>query len=549
MTDLAALLTDDAAREGGRAAWLGWAAACPDPEAARIAALAAGGKVAEAEGRHGAIACGAPEATRIGMALLRAGGNAADAAAGAAFAMMVADPPNASPAGRAHILWDRPGAPAQAIDGATSAPGRLPDGLDHLPDARALPIPGAVRAILTLHDTAGRLPLAVVAAPARDLALDGFDLPEPLARIWAWRAPEIADPDARRVYLPGGAAPPAGARFVQPGLAAFFDRLIATGRDPFADPDFAADFARRLSAKGAFWRAEDLIAADPLPGETVAWDGPSWRLTSIGRQGWGHTLLRIVSLAASAGSRTPVEAEIAHLLAILRAFEERPEELRSLKPKPDPIPWETLRARLGEDLGPDWRAPPTLRRAVARARIGGGEERDTTHLSVVDRDGMRVALTQSIGPHFGARVADPETGILIAHSYRMAEAPEPRARDVTEQCPCLLDLGPARHALGGAGSERIPGAVAAVIRGLLEGHGLAAAITAPRANWVGDTVRLHVDAPPGLEDRLAAAGAGVAFTGRGPVDHLGIVQAAGRDDDGRVSAAADPAYAGTAAAE
>ena len=167
---------------------------------------------------------------------------------------------------------------------------------------------------------------------------------------------------------------------------------------------------------------------------------------------------------------------------------------------------------------------------------------------MIDGDGMRVALTQSIGPHFGARVADPETGILIAHSYRMAEAPEPGSRDVTEQCPCLLDIGAARYALGGAGSERIPGAVAAVVCGLLAGQDLFGAMCAPRVNWVGDTVRAHVDAPAGLEARLQAAGAPVAFTGRGPVDHLGIVQAAGRRTDGTFEAAADPAYSGAAIA-
>ena len=122
-----------------------------------------------------------------------------------------------------------------------------------------------------------------------------------------------------------------------------------------------------------------------------------------------------------------------------------------------------LVARLGDHLPADWASPAALSDAIGQARgPAAAEDRDTTHLSVVDAAGMRVALTQSIGPHFGARVADPETGILIPPSYRMAEAPAPGARDVTEQCPCLLDIGAARYALGGAGSERIPGAVAAV---------------------------------------------------------------------------------------
>ncbi|SMX32682.1 gamma-glutamyltransferase [Maliponia aquimaris] len=528
-----------------RAEWLGLPGFGSVADA--LAAARPAGQALHASGPGFAIACGSPHAARIGADLLRAGGNAADAAAGAALAMMVADPPNASPAGRAHILYAGCGQEARAIDGATFAPATLPEGVHHLPDAQSLPIPGAVRAILRLSAEAGRLPLRDVVGPARDLAREGFAVPPELARIWAWRAPELRDPDARRCYLPGGRAPKAGETFAQPGLAGFFDHLIETGHDPFADPDYAGAFAARMADKGAFWTAEDLLSADPPEGETVTLDRDGWRLTSIGRQGWGHTLLRIAGLSAQRTGDL-LEAALAHLLAILRAFEERPEHLRSLSPLPDPLPWGDLESRLRDPLPGLAETPRELHAAVSRLSASHAEDRDTTHLSVIDGDGMRVALTQSIGPHFGARVADPDTGILIAHSYRMAEAPAPGARDVTEQCPCLLDIGAARYALGGAGSERIPGAVTAVICGLLEGRGLRDAICAPRVNWVGDTVRAHVDAPRGLEQRLAAAGAPLSFTGRGPVDHLGIVQAAGRRADGTCEAAADPAYSGAALA-
>ena len=234
---------------------------------------------------------------------------------------------------------------------------------------------------------------------------------------------------ARSAALPGGEAPEPGARFVHPGLAAFFEHLTATGTDPFADPDFARGFCDRVARKGARWSVEALAAAEARDGETVSFRGTGWRLTSIGRQGWEDTLLRIAALSASRAARSSLDAELVHLAAVLRAFEERPEELRSLEPKPHPIPWETLRARIGEPPAGDWAAPAALAASAARMRGPAmAEERDTTHLSVVDREGMRVALTQSIGPHFGARVADPETGVLLAHSCRMTHTPEPGAR-------------------------------------------------------------------------------------------------------------------------
>ena len=516
------------------------------------------------DAKSGAVATGSPHATAAGMDMLRRGGSAADAAAAAAFALMVADPANCSPAGRAQILYQREGAETRAIDGSTRAPGHLPKGISQLPEHQAVPVPGAVRAILKLQREAGRLSLGEVASPALILARDGFSVAPELARIWQWRAPELRDGDARAWYLPEGAAPKAGTQFHHSGLAGFFEAMIALDGDPFAEPGFARAICERLNTKGVLWTGEDLMAAEPLHGEVISWQGENWRLDTIGRQGWGHTLMQIVALMdrVEAKLSSPLDVELGHLLAVLRAFDDRPQELRSLKPKSDPIPWEDLVTRLQEPVAPEWREVMALledqagardiaklSRLLTPPRMAGGEDRDTTHLAVIDADGMRVSLTQSIGPHFGARVADPETGILLAHSYAMCAAPEPGVRDVTEQCPSLLDVGSARYAIGGAGSERIPGAVAAVIRGLLEGKLLPEAMTASRANWVGETVRLHVDAPAGLEDVLASAGITVQFTGRGPVDHLGIVQAAGRDGTGFFTAAADPAYAGTAMVE
>ena len=115
------LLSDDAARAGGRARWL----AEGDP-AMRAQLMA--GRSAEASGTYGAIACGSPHATRVGMEVLQEGGTAADAAVAAALAMMVVDPPNISPAGRGHILWARAGQAPVAIrrgdGGAFRASGR-----------------------------------------------------------------------------------------------------------------------------------------------------------------------------------------------------------------------------------------------------------------------------------------------------------------------------------------------------------------------------------------------------------------------------------------
>ncbi|GAB4512589.1 MAG: gamma-glutamyltransferase [Roseibium sp.] len=512
--------------------------------------------VEKTSGEFGAVAAGSPHAVKVGLGLLKAGGTAGDAAAGMAFAMMVTDPANCSPAGRAHVLYRKCAGPATAINGTTRAPGAIPQG------AAPVPLPGCTSAILELHARTGRLPLEAVLDPVISLAESGFDVPEELAQVWAIRAGDLQDVDARSWYLPSGRPPWSGETFVHEGLARFFREVSEKACDPFTDRSFFAEMALRIAAKGVAWKPEDGLRIASGEGEVVRLADAGWELVSIGRQGWGHTLLQIVALNQWAARSVTGETdlELAQLLAISQAFDDRPQHLRSLKPKSAPLAYEDLvdRALIPEAKG--WK---DLRAAVSEpqkmkdlngwlpylnisTKSPAAEERDTTHLSAVDRDGLQVSLTQSIGPHFGARIADPVYGILLAHSYRMEFDPEPCAEDVTEQCPALLTVGSAQYALGGAGSERIPGSVANVVRHLLAGDPLSDAICKPRANWVGPVVRLHADIPSALRDKLNKANVPVEETDRGPIDHIGIVHAVGRCPGGRFEAAADPAYAGAA---
>ena len=182
----------------------------------------------------------------------------------------------------------------------------------------------------------------------------------------------------------------------------------------------------------------------------------------------------------------------------------------------------------------------------AMAGPAGGPDRDTTHLSVIDAEGNAVALTTSIGPHFGAAVASAETGTLFAHSYRMVSSPEPGARDWTEMTPSVA-FGPdgGTLAIGGAGSERIPVAIAHALFHLFgRGQSLGHALVLPRLSWKEGRLRLHCDHGDALGQSLRNRGFPVEYTARSHRNHLGVVQAVLRHPDGTVEAAADPAYDG-----
>ena len=434
-------------------------------EGGLAAALAGGGGTADKHvtvaGASGAVSCGSPHAARVALDLMESGGTRHD---GGGPAELFAGGPSA------HSLSDTTDdGVAAAVDGATRTPlAPPPEGSGNPP----VPLSGAMRAIAVFHARAGRLPFAAVAEPTRDLARHGFTVPEELATIWTWRAPLLADDDARMHYLPGGSVPQAGETFSHDGLARFFDLATRLARPSSPVP------SRRASDRSvSIGHRTNCSRRSRFPVRLVTAGGSDWTLHTIGKQGWGHTLAQILLMVTDATPDLKSERDriLVHLLAVLRAFNDRPQELRSLKPKSDPIPWGDLLGRVDNPGVREWSnilsvidvdtgafdVPALSRYIAAQAPSVSGtkhEERDTTHLPIVDSGGMRVALTQSIGPHFDARIADPEFGILLAHSYRMEAAPFSGQRDVTEQCPSLLDIGEWQYAIGAAGSERIPGA-------------------------------------------------------------------------------------------
>ena len=171
------------------------------------------------------------------------------------------------------------------------------------------------------------------------------------------------------------------------------------------------------------------------------------------------------------------------------------------------------------------RAPDTGAKLVAAYGAPGiRADRDTTHLSVIDGEGSMVALTTSIGPHFGAGIADPVHGVLFAHSYRMASAAGARrARRHGNDAD-------ARHRRRGAPSGHRGRRAANVFparcsRFWWSGWCVAVAcprqIAAPRCNWMGGALRLHHGHP--AREHFEARGYTILHSPRDHRQHLGIV--------------------------
>lgn len=522
----------------GLVALVVWLAGCADTDhtAARVSTSPAGSgapsaltaaaapPTLSATSRAGMVVTGSPAATAAGAAILEAGGNAIDAAVAAAFALAVTEPTQSGLGGRTQALVVRAGGDVFGVDGTTAVPsaydpdaaGTAADGYD------VVGVPGTVAALATLMDRGGSMPWAEVLAPAARLAGEGF----PLTEGEADRLSSIADrlaasPGAARLVRPDGTPYVTGDTLVQPELAEVLRTLGAEGPAAFYQGSIAARMADDLAAQGTVTRAD---IASYAPHESTIVRGRLASLDLVGTYlpaSGGTTIeaLQIVERVGLAG-RSDDERAIVVGLALLAAFEDRESALADARPTDEDAAWITSPERAAERAVEIQRA---LRlETAADARTGGlirgaptsamfSEPPNTTHLSVVDARGNAVAMTQSLGPTGGARVATPGLGFLYAATLGgYLGRVEPGDRPWSSQSP-LIGLRDDRPVLviGGAGARRIiSGLVVTLLRVELDGADLAEAMASARlhpsatAPWRFEQTRPD-RAPPGLE--LASA--------------------------------------------
>jgi gamma-glutamyltranspeptidase / glutathione hydrolase len=510
-----------------------------------------------ATSRAGMVASGSSYATAAGVRALEAGGNAVDAAAAAAFALMVADPANTSLGGRAQILVRLASGETLAIDGATEAPAGVPPlrgpSDDRLGYAVAS-MPGAPAALDRIVRRYGKRSLAQALQPAIELAERGYPVPDRLAGTWARVRDQLARSEgaAANFLKPDGSTWKAGERFRQPVLARLLRRLADSGVAVLYHGAVAETIAHDMAGHGGYVTAADLAGYRAQDGMIVHTDYRGYDVASAGGRAWGNTLAEMLGILSHFELRNgPPDAREVELLArvIAQSLEDRPQQLGTLKPKADGLPLETLSS-------PAFAAERAerIRTALGGPPPSGGRapnhEGDTSHLSVMDAEGNAVALTMSIGPSFGTRVSTPALGFIYAYSYRMRSDPTPNARDLTEMTPTIISRnGRPVLTIGGAGSERIPSAIMLVASNVIDrGWSLERAMAAPRLAAVDSLIRLHPEFPDAIRQALEARGFVVETIPHGDARHAGLVHAVQYNrTTGRFTGVADADDGGSAA--
>ena len=377
------------------------------------------------------VAAANPMAVDAGVSILRAGGNAVDAAVAVQLVLGVVEPQSSGIGGGLFLLhWDEKAGAVKSYDGRETAPlaakplrfadslGRPMDRYEAIVSGLAVGTPGALRALELAHRRHGRLSWAQLFQPAIALALDGFPMPRRLSLLLARESHLSRDAVARELfYAADGKPKPAGTHIVNAAYAQTLTRIAASGADAFYGGPIAADIVAAVHnhARPGDLVEEDLARYVAVEREPVCGAYRGRRVCGMGPpSSGGVTVLEMLGLLERAGfDRAAPGSELAlHLFAEAGrlAYADRLRYIADPGFVPQPVAglldpaYLDSRARLiGErTMGVARAGRP--QGALALADAPDTELAGTSHVSIVDAEGNAVAMTTTIENQFGSRI-------------------------------------------------------------------------------------------------------------------------------------------------
>ena len=374
-----------------------------------------------AVGEHGMAATSHPLATLTAIDVLKAGGNAVDAAVAAVAVQCVVDPLMTGIGGDCFAIYAPAGGAAVSFNGSGFTPQatRLDDllarGHKSVPDTSpyAVTIPGAVDAWCKLIERHGRLELAQVLAPAIAAAETGYRVTPRVASDWDHHKGRLAhNAAAMAQFLPNARPPRVGDRVSNPALAETLRTIAKSGRSGFYGGAVAADLVNTLKALGGVHTEEDFAAYHGLDTVPISAKYRGHTILECPPNGQGLAALIIVRIldGFDLADKAYTTADRIHLLAeASKAAYAQRDALIS-----DPA---TFTPDIDELLS-EARIGP-LRKAIHMMRASPAAEwelpahKDTVYLTVVDKDRNAISLINSIFSSFGSGIYAAKSGVLL----------------------------------------------------------------------------------------------------------------------------------------
>ena len=502
----------------------------------------------------GACVTAHPLATQACADVLASGGNAFDAAVAASATLGVVEPFCSGFGGGGFFLLHRVADGDNIfIDGREKAPlaatAGMYRGLDGKVDAMAS-ITGAKAAAIPfqaalLEHTAqayGSRSFAKLLAPAIKAAREGVVVDWRLAKEIASHAARM-NPTMQAVFVPGGVPLAEGALLKQPDLAATLERLAAKGAAEFRSGETARLLLAGVAAGGGIWKPEDLLRIKVTEREPlVGYYRSNKIITAPPPSAGGAAILESLTLLEAKGFTTLATVEGKHQVieALRRAYRDRnayfgdPDfvqvPLYHLLSRSTLLP---LAATIGERVTPSKDLP---------APSAGREGEHTTHFSVMDAAGNRVAATQTLNIFFGAAFMPAGTGIVlndemddfsagvdVSNAYGLAgskaTAIAPGKRPLSSMSPTFVEGPRGVLVTGTPGGSRIPSMVLLSVLRFVEGA-TAPEIAATRRihhQWLPDVLNFEPDALTAAEQAALAAKGHVLKAAKEPYGNLQVI--------------------------
>ena len=445
-----------------------------------------------------AIASAHPLATQAGITILEQGGNAFDAAIAVTAALAVVEPYSSGIGGGGfYLLHEASNNKHVMIDARERAPLRahrdlyLDENGEVIPGASitgasSAGIPGIPAALVHLADNYGNLKLTSSLAPAIRYATEGFPVDEYYQRMAGFRLKDLQkNKAASDVFLQQGEVPELGYSIVQKDLASTLDVIARSGFAGFYENELAWKMVRDVRKNGGIWTMKDMATyqvKERSPDVTI-YKGMKLISASLPSSG-GLVISEILQMLAEFDLEKMEQAQRVHLIAeaMRRAYRDRAQYMGD----PDfiEVPVDYLVSDFHIKLLAD---SISLSKATASASLDPvvpptGNGADTTHFSIVDKQGNKVSATLSINYPFGACYVAEGTGVLlndemddfvskpgVPNAYGLvgshANAIEPGKRMLSSMTPSIAETRDRIAIIGTPGGSRI---ITMVLLGVLD---------------------------------------------------------------------------------
>jgi len=372
--------------------------------------------------KHGMACTSHPLATQTAIDILKAGGNAIDAAIAANACLGLMEPVSCGVGGDLFaIVWD---AKSQKLYGL-NASGRSPynlsreyfikNGYTHIPARGPLPVsvPGCVDGWFELHDRFGLLSMDRILEPSIRYAREGFPLTEIIAADWEANARVLKDfPGFQETFMPGGKVPVKGQVFRNPGLANTYQKIVSGGRDAFYRGDIAETMVDYMQKQGGFLSMRDLADHHSEWVDPVSTNYRGYDIWELPPNGQGIAALQILNILEQYDLQEMGfgSLEYMHLFTEAKklAYEDRAKFYADMDFNEVPVEW-----LISKEYAKERASLIDMNHAAESYPAGNLKNGDTIYLTVADEDGNMVSLIQSNFRGMGSGMTPPGLGFIL----------------------------------------------------------------------------------------------------------------------------------------